>query len=142
MAHEPITTRLQKMQRFVDCLLKLNVNFDEKLAIDIILNSLPPCYDQFRMTYHMNKEEITLSKPQGLLRTVESNLKGKSVVSTPTTTSTHVLAIGHGKGEKRKAPSKSRKPCFENQTGLAGSTDSTGNRSRIRFLKAKKPVFV
>ena len=59
---EPITAHLQKMQRFVDCLLKLNVNFDEELAIDIILHSLPSCYDQFRMTYHMNKEEVTLSK--------------------------------------------------------------------------------
>ena len=30
---ESITTHLQKMQRFVDRLLKLNVNFDEELAI-------------------------------------------------------------------------------------------------------------
>ena len=57
----------------------------------------------------MNKEDDTLIKLQGLLRTAESNLKGKSVMSTPTTTSASVLAIGHGKGKKRKAPSKSRK---------------------------------
>ena len=70
------------MQGFVDRLLKLNVNFDEELAIDIILHSLPPCYDQFHMAYHMNKEEITLNKLQGLLRTAESSLKGKYVVAT------------------------------------------------------------
>ena len=74
---ESITTHLQKMQRFLDCLLKLNVNFDKELAIDIILHSLPPCYDQFRMTYHMKKEEVTLSKLQDLLRTAKSNLRGK-----------------------------------------------------------------
>lgn len=82
------------MQRYVDRLLKLNVNFPEELAIDIILHSLPSCYDQFRMTYHMNKEEVTLSKLQGLLKTAETGLKGKSVVNTPTPNSTPVLAIG------------------------------------------------
>ena len=91
--------------------MKLNVNFPEELAIDIILHSLPSCYDQFRMTYHMNKEEVTLSKLQGLLKTAESGLKGKSVVTTPATTpnSAPVLAIGKGRGKKRKNPSKGTK---------------------------------
>ena len=86
------------MQRFVDRLLKLNVDFPEELAIDIILHSLPSSYDQFRMTYHMNKEEVTLSKLQGLLKTAKTGLKGKSVVNTPTPTpnSAPVLAIGKG----------------------------------------------
>ena len=108
---EPITSHMQKMQRYVDRLMKLNVNFPEELAIDIILHSLPSCYDQFRMTYHMNKEEVTLSKLQGLLKTAESGLKGKSVVTTPATTpnSAPVLAIGKGRGKKRKNPSKGTK---------------------------------
>ena len=95
----------------MDHLLKLNVNFPEELAIDIILHSLPSCYDQFRMTYHMKKEEVTLIKLQGLMKTAESGLKGKSVVTTPTPTPTtaNVLAIGHGKGKKRKNPSKGTK---------------------------------
>nr|KAJ0189120.1 hypothetical protein LSAT_V11C800391190 [Lactuca sativa] len=60
------------------------------------------------MTYHMNKEEVTLSKLQGLLRTTKNGLKGKAVAtSTPTTTP--VLAIGQGKGKKRKSPSKGTK---------------------------------
>ena len=42
---ESLIAHLQKMQRYVDRLLKLNVNFDEELAIDIILYSLPPCYN-------------------------------------------------------------------------------------------------
>ncbi|KAL7607834.1 hypothetical protein Lser_V15G09770 [Lactuca serriola] len=52
---ESITTHLQRMRRYVDRFLQLNVNFDEDLAIDIILHSLPPCYEQFKMNYHMNK---------------------------------------------------------------------------------------
>ena len=72
---ESLTSHLQKMQRYVDFLLKLNVKFAEDLAIDIILHCLPSCYNQFRMTYHMNKEEVSLSKLQGLLRaTSKTNL--------------------------------------------------------------------
>ncbi|XP_023768339.1 uncharacterized protein LOC111916919 [Lactuca sativa] len=58
---EFVTTHLQCMQRYVDRLLKLNVNFDEELAIDIVLHSLPYFYDQFVITYHLNKEETMLS---------------------------------------------------------------------------------
>ncbi|XP_023737248.1 uncharacterized protein LOC111885198 [Lactuca sativa] len=54
----------------------------------------------------MNKEEVSLSKLQGLLRTAKSNLKDKSVASAPTMAA-FVLAIGQGKGKKMKAPSKS-----------------------------------
>ena len=115
----------------MDCLLKLNVNFDEELAIDIILHSLPSCYDKFRMTYHMNKEEVTLSKLQGLFRTTKSNLKGKSVVSTPTTTSALVLAIGNGKGKKRKAPSKSRKGKSLDGSSSSGTTAGSTAPSTI-----------
>ena len=85
---ESIMSHLQRMQRYV---VKLNVNFDKELMIDIILHSLNPCYDQFNMTYHMNNEEVTLSKLQGLLRTAESGLKGKAVESTPTAA---VLVLG------------------------------------------------
>ena len=108
------------MQRYVDRLLKLNVNFDEELAIDIILHSLAPCYDQFHMTYHMNNEEVTLSKLQDLLRTAKSSLKGKSIAST-LTTAAHVLAIGQGKGKKMKAPLKSHKGKSQDGTSSSGT---------------------
>ena len=118
------------MKRFVDPLLKLNVNFDEELALDIILQSLPSCYDQFCMTYHMNKEEVTIRKLHGVLRTTESNLKGKSVVSPlPPTTSAPVMEIGHGKGKKRKAPSKSRKGKSLDGSSSSGTKVGSANPS-------------
>ena len=117
------------MQRFVDRLLKLNVNFDEELAIDIILHSLPSCYDQCRMTYHMNKEEVTLSKLQGLLRTAESSLKGK-FISTPIATAP-LVAIGHRKGKKRKAPSKSRKGKSLDGSSSSGTKGGYASLSTI-----------
>ncbi|XP_023764585.1 uncharacterized protein LOC111913088 [Lactuca sativa] len=117
---ESITTHLQRIQGYVDRLLKLNVNFDEELSIDIILNSLPPCYEQFNMNYHINKDEVTLSKLQGLLRTTETGFKGKAVTSTPTVVAP-VLAIGQGKGKKRKAPSKIHKRKSHDGSSSSGT---------------------
>ncbi|CAH1435647.1 unnamed protein product [Lactuca virosa] len=128
---EPITGHMQKMQRYVDRLLKLNVNFPEELAIDIILHSLPSCYDQFHMTYHMNKEEVTLSELQGLLKTAESGLKGKSVVTTPTPTATPVLAIGQGKGKKRKTRSKGTKGKSLDGSSASGTKGGSATPSAI-----------
>ena len=112
------------MQKYVDRMLKLNVKFDEELAIDIILQYLPPCYDQFKMTYHMNKEEVTLSKLQGLLRTAKCGLKGKVVKSTPTAAAP-ILTIGHGKGKNRKAPSKIHKGKSHDRSSSNGSKGKT-----------------
>ena len=126
----PVQPALQKMQRFVDRLLKLIVNFDEELAIDIILHSLPPCYDQFCISYHMNKEEVTLSKLQGLLRIIESSLKGKFVVSTPTPTAVApVLEVGHWKGKKRKDHSKSCKGKSHDGSSSSGTKAGFANPS-------------
>ena len=42
---EYVSSHVQRMQRYMDRLIKLNVDFDEDLAIDIVLKSLPSCYD-------------------------------------------------------------------------------------------------
>ena len=87
------SSHLQRMQRYVERLVKLNVKFDEELAIDIVLHSLGSCYDQFIMTYNLNNQETTLAQLQNLLRTAESGTKGKGVASTATAIDL-VLAIG------------------------------------------------
>ena len=77
----------------MDRLIKINVNFDEELAIDIVLNSLPSCYNQFILTYHLNNNnETTLSQLHNFLRTTEAGMKGKAIASSPA--SALVLAIG------------------------------------------------
>ena len=68
----------------------------------------------------MNKDEVTLSKLQGLLRAAETGLKGKVVASTPTSVA-HVLAIGQGNGKKRKAPSKSHKGKSHDGSSSSGT---------------------
>jgi hypothetical protein len=101
---ESVSGHVQRMQRYVDRLVRLNVHIDEELAIDIVLNSLPSCYDQFILTYHLNNSETTLSQLHNLLRTAETGMKGKSDAPAPANTT--VLAIGQGKGKKRKGPPK------------------------------------
>ena len=74
---------MQRMQFYVECVVKLNVHFDEELAIEIVLKPLPSCYDQFIQTYHLNNSETTLAQLHNLLRTAESGMKGKSIAFTP-----------------------------------------------------------
>ena len=73
----------------------------------------------------MNKEEVTLSKLQRLLRTAESGLKGKAVATTPTV-SAPVLTIGHRKGKKRKDPSKNPKVKSHDGSSSNGSKGKGG----------------
>ena len=92
------------MQRYIEKLVKLNVNFDEEVAIDMVLNSLPSCYDQFILTYHLKNRETTLAQLHNLLQTTKSGLKEMS--STPPINAT-ILAIDKGKWKKRKDAPKS-----------------------------------
>ncbi|XP_023753512.1 uncharacterized protein LOC111901887 [Lactuca sativa] len=77
------------------------------------------------MTYHMKKEEVTLTKLQGLLRTAESGLKGKAIASTLTVAAL-VLAIGRGKGKEMKAPSKNHKGKSHDGSSSNGSKGKGG----------------
>lgn len=78
----------------------INVNFDKKHAIDMVLNSLPSSHDKFILIYHLNNTKTTLIELHNLLRTVEAGMKNShsnNVASTP------IMAIQHGKGKKIKA---------------------------------------
>ena len=55
------------MQCYMERLVRLNVHFDEELAINIVLKSLPSCYDHFILTNHMNNSETTLDQLHNLL---------------------------------------------------------------------------
>ncbi|XP_023765203.1 uncharacterized protein LOC111913730 [Lactuca sativa] len=101
---ETVFPHVQKIQRYMEKLHKLNVSFDDEFSIDMVLNSLPPSYDQFVLTYHLNNKETTLIELHNLLQTTEPGMK-KNYVST--TSNAHVLVIGSGKGKKNKSPSQS-----------------------------------
>lgn len=85
------------------------------------------------MTYHLNKEEATLSQLQSLMRTAKSGMKGKSFASTPAATAP-LLAIGKGKGKKRKAPPK------QNWKGKY-QVGSSNNGSKVKSGSKASPAF-
>lgn len=72
---EPICPHIQKIHIYVEKLHKINVLFDDELAIDMVLNSLPPSYDQLVLAYHLNNTEKTLTELHKLLQTAESGMK-------------------------------------------------------------------
>ncbi|KAI3790532.1 hypothetical protein L2E82_03639 [Cichorium intybus] len=97
--HKDLAEKFCKRARVEKC-EKLGMLVDEELATDMVLNSLPSSYDQFRLAYHLKNTQTSLIKLHNMLQTAEDGLKGKSVPSA----STSVLAIGQGKGKKRKDP--------------------------------------
>ena len=101
---ESMCNHVQRMQRYVERLKRLNVVIDDEFAIDIVLNSLPSSYDQFILTYHLNNTKTTLAELHNSLLTAEAGMKGKG--TSLGSGSTAVLAIGQGKGKKRKGPTK------------------------------------
>ncbi|KAI3522611.1 hypothetical protein L1887_00533 [Cichorium endivia] len=76
---ESVCTHVQRIQRYVERLQKLNMHIDEELAIDMVLNSLPSCYDQFILAYHLNNTQTTLVELHNMLQIAEDRLKGKGV---------------------------------------------------------------
>ncbi|KAI3767607.1 hypothetical protein L2E82_17860 [Cichorium intybus] len=99
---ESICAHVQRMQGYVERLRKLAMPVPEELAVDIVLNSLPSSYDQFRLAYHLNNNQANLTELYRMLRVAEDGMKGKSVPSV----NQPVLAIGSGKGKKKKGPPK------------------------------------
>ncbi|KAI3513141.1 hypothetical protein L1887_20467 [Cichorium endivia] len=107
--HKELAEKFCKQERierrevgYVERLRKLEMPVHEDLAVDIVLNSLPSSYDQFTLAYHLNNSQATLAELHRMLRTAEDGMKGKTVIPV----NPPVLAIGSGKGKKRKGPPK------------------------------------
>nr|GEX51895.1 hypothetical protein [Tanacetum cinerariifolium] len=87
-----------EMKGNFDRLESLNMVFDAKLSINIILYGLPTDYNQFVLSYQMNGKETSIMKLHNLLQTVEQVIKK---IDVPFTSATHVFPVGHN-ARKRK----------------------------------------
>ncbi|GKB15479.1 hypothetical protein Tco_0849402 [Tanacetum coccineum] len=76
-----------------DRLESLNMVFDAELSINIILSGLPADYNQFVLSYQMNKKETSIMELHSLLQTAEQRIKKSDV---PSTSAAPVLT-GHWK---------------------------------------------
>ncbi|KAJ1262316.1 hypothetical protein BS78_09G097200 [Paspalum vaginatum] len=90
---------------------RLDIELDPELAMDVILQSLPPSFKPFIMNYHMNSLDKTLTELHGMLKTAEDSIMK---------TSNHVMMVqrdskkrkhkGKGKG---KAEDRIQKPKLD-----------------------------
>lgn len=66
---------VQKIQRHVEKVEKLNIKLNKELSIDLVLNSFPDIYDQLILIYHLNNTETVLIEIHSLFQTVEAKMK-------------------------------------------------------------------
>nr|GEW37790.1 hypothetical protein [Tanacetum cinerariifolium] len=87
-----------EMKGYFDRLESLNILFDAKFSINIILSGLPTDYNQFVLSYQMNGKETSIMKLHNLLQTIEQRIKKIDVTFT---SAAPVLHVGHN-ARKRK----------------------------------------
>ena len=71
----PISPHVIKMIGYIKTLDRLGSELHDDLAIDVILQSLPPSYEPFIMNFQMNGMEKLLSELHGMLKTAEESIK-------------------------------------------------------------------
>ncbi|GJT95949.1 hypothetical protein Tco_1091467 [Tanacetum coccineum] len=87
-----------EMKGYFDRLESLNMAFDAELSINIILSGLPADYNQFVLSYQINRKETLIMELHSLLQTAEQGIKKSDV---PSTSTAPVLNVGHN-AKKRK----------------------------------------
>ena len=116
------------MKGYLDHLKKLGLSISQELAIDIILQTLPNAYDGFFMNYNMHNMKKTISKLDGMLKTVEQNIKITSKVL--------MVQKGKGKDTKRKWVTKGK---AKDNKKLKPNPDTKGKNPKTKQPKAKEP---
>jgi acyl CoA:acetate/3-ketoacid CoA transferase beta subunit len=91
-----ISSHMLRMTSDVEKLEKLNCPLSHELAMDIILNSLPPSYSEFIVNFHKHGMDKSLQELQGILRIADSDTENSS----------HVLMIQAGGRKIKKAKRK------------------------------------
>src|SRR6266498_4155901 len=94
-----VNSHVIKMIGYIENLERLGFPYNQDLAIDIILQSLPPSCSSFIMYYNMNGLEKSLIELHGMLKTAKQNIKHKT---------SDVLLVQKGKRFKKKQKAKSK----------------------------------
>nr|GEW51037.1 hypothetical protein [Tanacetum cinerariifolium] len=80
-----------EMKGYFNKLESLNMVFDDELSINIILSGLPAYYNQFVLSYRMNRKETLIMEFHSLLQTIEQGIKK---IDVPSTLAAPVLTVG------------------------------------------------
>nr|GEX26324.1 hypothetical protein [Tanacetum cinerariifolium] len=108
-----------EMKGYFDILESLNMVFDAEFSINIILSSMRADYNQFVLSYQMNRKETSIMELHSLLQTAKQGIKK---INVPSTSATPVLTVGHN--------AKKIKTSYSNWKGKAtkGKFDSGSNK--------------
>ncbi|KAL4573354.1 hypothetical protein LXL04_020157 [Taraxacum kok-saghyz] len=122
MEESSVCVHIQQMKSYIDQLENLQVIFDQKLAIDIILNSLTDAYDGFILTNHMQSVEKMVMELYNKLQTTKAGIN-KTGIETSTVTPVLPIQSGGGKRRKRANPKwKGKASAGSNHGGGHGNT--------------------
>src|SRR5436190_7460237 len=90
---------------YIENLDRLGFPLGQELATDLILQSLPDCYNQFIMNFNTNEINKPLPELLSMLRTAEKSVnKGKAVMMVSETKNN-----GKGKKQHKKPKRKGKK---------------------------------
>ena len=71
----PVSPHVIKMIGYIETLDRLGSEIHDDIAVDVILQSLPPSYEPFIMNFQMNGMEKLLFELHGMLKTAEESIK-------------------------------------------------------------------
>uniref|UniRef100_A0A5B6ZQ14 Uncharacterized protein n=1 Tax=Davidia involucrata TaxID=16924 RepID=A0A5B6ZQ14_DAVIN len=109
MAEEtPVRELVLKMIDFLNVLEVLGADIDGELQVDIILESLPDSFNQFKLNYNMNKMNLTLAKLLSSLQAAEGIIKSHPSAHVAEGSSSKPNPKGKGKEKKKKNPKNSK----------------------------------
>ncbi|GKB54193.1 putative RNA-directed DNA polymerase [Tanacetum coccineum] len=91
-----------EMKWYFGRLEHLNMVFDVELSINIILSGLPADYNQFMLSYQINRKETSIMKLYSLLQTTKQEIKK---IDVPSTSSAPVLTVGHNANKRKTSHS-------------------------------------
>nr|GEU95238.1 hypothetical protein [Tanacetum cinerariifolium] len=81
-----------EMKGYFDRLESLNMVFDAKISINIILSGLPADYNQFVLSYQINRKQTSIMELYSLLQTSKQGIKK---IDVPSTSAALVLIVSH-----------------------------------------------
>nr|GEU51409.1 retrotransposon protein, putative, Ty1-copia subclass [Tanacetum cinerariifolium] len=107
------------MKGYVDRLESLNMMFDGELSINIIQSGHPSYYNQFVLSYQMNRKKTSIMELHSLLETAE---QGINKIDVSSTSPAPVLTVGHN--------AKKRNTSHSNLKGNASQGKSNRGSKR------------
>ena len=78
--HSSVSEHVVKMSGYVQCLNALECKIPDELAIDRVLQSLPPSYKGFVLNYNMQGMSKSLSELFAMLKSAEVEIKKEHAV--------------------------------------------------------------